>query len=465
MNKAWKSVGCAVTIIGAFASSISVSNAADSNQTVVRLLSQSTLKPVANAVVYVGDKEYPVDSAGRARIKHADDRVTLTAAYWDGNTRRIETIHDFSPTDGAEIHVPHKGDIERKAVFSLGVPFGPIQREAKALLLLPQLAYESGGLNFGHYMNVRLYSDQIQNDGLFTLMVVALDEKLIPAKYGYMLDASPDGLDGSHSVFLPPLATDIDKDVQLVKWKKRADPISASAAGESCAFKAPPYTECGLPPDQGGMFSWVNVWRKGELFHTPGAFLPPRTAGANPLMALPDSQIEVVGHDDPKGFAPFNYARHRFLRYEVAPEKTIEFMMPNIVIGDLEKPGAEAITLDATKHEASFEIRAVGDNDESSNVDFGMLQAIWTQGDDGPRTIWNQYFAPTLGKNRVALAAAPRTLASWLPESAQEKYENVQVWLYGSDGIGSYAEAVNSHVQGASPVQQGKNAFQVTRWR
>lgn len=131
-----------------------------------------------------------------------------------------------------------------------------------------------------------------------------------------MLDVDPAHLNEAHLMFMPPMATGVDHERQLVRWRKNADPLNTTTGTSTCDFKSPPYTERGLYPDKGGIFSWINVWRKGQLFHTPGAFLPARTAGANPLMALPDAQIELVGHDDPKGFTPFNFARHRFLRFQ-----------------------------------------------------------------------------------------------------------------------------------------------------
>lgn len=261
----------------------------------------------------------------RARLAHETARycgATLlrlngwSTTYLDGKIRRIETVHGVHAAPEIVLRVPNAHSVRREAVFSVGVPFGSIQRQAKALLLLSQPVYESGGLNFGHYNQVRLYQDQLQDDGRFSLMVVALDENLVPWKFGYMLDVDPAHLDEAHLMFMPPMATGVDHERQLVRWRKNADPLNTTTGTSTCDFKSPPYTECGLYPDKGGIFSWINVWRKGQLFHTPGAFLPARTAGANPLMALPDAQIELVGHDDPKGFAPFNFARHRFLRFQ-----------------------------------------------------------------------------------------------------------------------------------------------------
>ncbi len=459
MSKAWRRAGWVVGFLVC-------GTATADNEGIIRIVGQTTSVPVSDAVVYINGKGKAVDANGEVRVTLGEVPVELTIAYRDGATRHIETIHGFPPREVTTVHVPHKSSIKREAVFSLGVPFGPIQREAKALVILPQLAYESGGLNFGHYNNVRLYSDQIQDDGRMTLMVVALDEKLIPAKYGYMLDVDPSALEAGHIMFKPPLATDIDKEVQLVRWQKEADPINPSDSKTACDFNAPPYTGCGLYPDKGGVFSWINVWRKGELFHAPGAFLPPRTAGANPLMVLPDAQIELVAHDDPKGFAPFNYARHRFLRFDASPADVVSLTMPNVVIGSLEQHGADAIQVNAASREARFTINSVGESrSDEQNLDFGQLQIIWTDSEESVRTIWNQYFEPKAGENIVAPTAVARSLSSWLPDAKQDQFENVQVWLYGSDGVNGYGEAIELYADGRETVRQGDGAFQVTRWR
>lgn len=436
----------------------------------IKIVDEFTGQPMAGATVMVGDKSYPVDTSGTATVRRdasGGANLTVSATYLDGKIRRIETVHGVPVTPEIVLRVPNAHSLRREAVFSVGVPFGPIQRQAKAMLLLPQPVYESGGLNFGHYNQVRLYQDQLQDDGLFSLMVVALDENLVPWKFGYMLDVNPARLDEAHLMFMPPMATGIDHERQLVRWRKNADPLNTTTGTSTCDFKSPPYTECGLYPDKGGIFSWINVWRKGQLFHTPGAFLPSRTAGANPLMFLPDAQIELVGHDDPKGFAPFNFARHRFLRFDQPPTDPVDITMPDVIIGSPEQPGPDAITIDATARGARFVIASSAGSTQAdaNDLDLGKLQMIWGGGSDDARTIWNQYFAPRNGENTVTLTAAPESLKNWLPAGAQQNFENVQVWLYASDAVNGYDQALTLRAEGKDPLRQGATAFQVTRWR
>lgn len=470
MTNSWTVKSCIAAAV--LLSAIESSGAADATQSAtskVRVIDELTALPVADAAVIVDGKSYPTDGSGTATIPmdgSSKAALTVTAAYLDGKIRRLETTHGLKAAPEVVLRVPNVHGVRREAVFSVGVPFGPIQRQAKAMLLLPQPAYESGGLNFGHYNQVRLYQDQLQEDGRFSLMVVALDENLVPWKFGYMLDVDAARFDEAHLMFMPPMATGIDFERQLVRWRKLADPLSPSDEASACDFKAPPFTECGLYPDKGGIFSWINVWRKGQLFHTPGAFLPARTTGANPLMALPDAQIELVGHDDPKGFAPFNYARHRFLRFDTPPTNVVDITMPDVIIGSAEQTGPDAISVDATARGARFVIASTGTAKVDANdLDLGKFQMIWSSGSNNVRTIWNHYFAPRSGENTVTLSAVPESLAGWLPADAQQKFENVQVWLYASDGVNGYDQALALRAEGKDPVREGATAFQVTRWR
>jgi len=461
-------ISCAFSLaVAAVVSSSTVAKAADTDEfSIVQIVDEVTHQGVRGALVFVGDKIFPVNSTGEARLPRSVQPVTLSVAFWDGKLRRVETFHDLESKSSLIVRVPNSGDVRREAVFSVGLPFGPMQKQARALVLLPQPAYDSGGMNFGHYDKVRLYQDQLQSDGRISLMLVALDENLLPWKYGYALDLEPEILDESHFAFVPPKATDMDHERQLVRWRKAADPVGRGDANSACDFKAPPFTECGLYPDKGGIFSWINVWRKGELFHAPGAFLPARTVGANPLMALPDSQIELAGHDDPLGFAPFNFARHRFLRYTNAPSDQVEIRMPNIVIGTPAQQGADAIAVDADLHGVHFSVQAVGESTlDSKQLHFGKSQLIWVDDKSGVRTIWNQYFEPRIGETAVGVAQIPHMLNDWLPNSGQQTFENAQVWLYGSDAVASYSAAMAAYMSGVDPIRLGENAFQVTRWR
>lgn len=462
MNKHFLRCGLGVASYLLIASSPQVSAGEISAK--IRIVDEVTLTPLRGARIAVGTTEVVTEANGWARIKLKESAVTLSVAYEDGKSYRIETYHSLAAAPELTLHVPSTQSVRREAVFSVAVPFGPIQQEARALLLLPQPSYDSGGLNFGHYDRVRLYQDQLQSDGKFSLMAVALDDTLIPYKYGYILDLNPEHLDEAHLHFGPPHSTGIDHDRQLVHWSKQADALNASDPAGKCHFNTPPLTLCGLFPDQGGIFSWVNVWRRGQLFHTPGAFLPARTAGANPLLALPESTIELVGHDDPLGFSPANYARHRFLRYDSAPADAVKIAMPNILIGKADQPGADALTLESSGRGASFLIENLTDN-TGDQLDFGKLQMIWTDPGTQRRTIWNQYFPPKVGAAVVALNTAPPSLKARLPNGHTKRYENVQVWLYGSDGVDGYAAALKAKIAGKNPIQPGKDAFQVTRWR
>lgn len=449
--------------------------AASTTPGTVRVIDEVTMQPISDAFVIVEGKHFSVDAKGNAAVEYDRERVALSIGYRDGKLRRIETYHDFPAEREVVLRVPNAQGVRREAVFSVGVPFGPIQKQAHALVLLPQPAYETGGLNFGHFDRVRLYQDQLQDDGRFSLLVVALNEKLIPWKYGYMLDVAPDKLDEAHLSFKPPLATDIDREPLLLRWRKEPDAVGKSDPNTPCDFKTPPLTECGHYPDKGGIFSWMNVWRKGQLFHTPGAFLPARTAGANPLLALPDGQIELVGHDDPLGFSPFNYARHRYLRYNTAPTEVVSILMPNVIIGAADKPGSEAIIVSApgasslagtASYGARFVIQPVGAlMEDSANLDWGKVQFIWIDKQEGARTIWNQYFSPKNGENNVLLNTPPKPLVNWLPPSTEQEFENVQVWLYGSTAVNGYRDALTAFRAGTHPLRLGSNAFQVTRWR
>lgn len=272
-------------------------------------------------------------------------------------------------------------------------------------------------------------------------------------------------MDETHLRFSPPHSTGIDRERQLIHWRKKADALSASDETVKCNFTAPPLTVCGLFPDQGGIFSWINVWRRGQLFHTPGAFLPARTAGANPLLALPEGTIELVGHDDPLGFSPANYARHRFLRYDTAPADTVNIVMPSILIGKADQTGPDALVLENSGRGASFLIQSLGENAARDQLDFGKLQMIWIDPQTQRRTIWNQYFPPQVGTMTVALETVPPALQAQLPTAQTQSYENVQVWVYGSAAVDGYAAALQAKIAGKDPIQSGKEAFQVTRWR
>lgn len=432
----------------------------------IHILDDVTSAPLRGVRVAVNTTEAITDASGTASVTFSAATATLSVAYDDGKIYRIETFHGMRAEPDLTVRVPNTEGVRREAVFSVAIPFGPIQREARALLLLPQPSYESGGLNFGHYANVRLYQDQLQSDGKFSLMAVALDDGLIPYKYGYMLDLSPENLDEAHIHFKAPHSTGIDQARQLIHWRKQTDAINLSDAAAECSFSTPPLTVCGLYPDKGGIFSWVNVWRRGQLFHTPGAFLPARTVGANPLLALPEGQIELVGHDDPLGFFPANFARHRFLRYDAAPADPVNITMPNVIVGRVDDPGPRALTLDASGRGARFLIQVLGDKPSAADqLDLGKLQMTWINPKGQRRTIWNQYFSPQAGEATVALSAIPESFGERLPSANFSDFENVQVWLYGSDGVDGYAAALKSKMSGTDPMRAGANAFQVTRWR
>lgn len=437
---------------------------ADEALSKIVVINQVTHQPLENTSVFVNQHLKRSYRDGVIHIPRSNKPVTIDVIYWDGDLRRIETFHQVSVHDQVTLPVPYAGALRREAVFSIALPFGKLDKAAKAVIILPQLAYDTGGLNFGNFGNIRLYQDQLQHDGRFSLMMVALDESLIPFKYGYFLDKDPSQLENSINHFAPPFATPLEHRRQLVAWRKAADAIDPSDKNTQCDFKDPPLTKCGLIPPRGGVFSWINIWRKGQSFHTPGAFLPSRTQGENPLLLLPDSKIELVGHDDPLGFYPANFARHRFLKLPAAPSEEIEIQMPNIMIGSQQGAGKQAITFDVKNQSIAFDIHTANkDSVDISNMDYGRIQLAWNDKNNDLRTIWNHTFEPSAGKNQIKLSKLPAVFTAWQPNS-DSQFSNIQVWLYGSNSVNSYAEALSSILSGKDPLHSGNNAFQVSRW-
>jgi len=431
------------------------------------VVNERTKQIVTDATVFIDGKPQITIENGLVSVEKNINPITIHVSYLHGKTRHIESFHDVTlKQNRILLPVPDNSMAKLTAVFSMSAPFGGVPSDAKAVVLLPQPAFETGGLNFGFFNGIRIYSDQLQGDGNITLLMVALDKNLIPSKYGYFLDQAPEMLNQQILSFKPPFASGIVHDRQLLKWRKAKDAIDASDKNSICDFKAPPYTECGMRPQKGGIFSWTNVLRKKQIFHTPGAFLPSRTQGANPLLALPDSQIELAGHDDPLGFYPMNYARHRFLRFNEAPAEEVSINMPEILIGFQGDVGSDAIQLSEKNTTVSFEITAASKTNQNDllDMDWAKFEAVWMNKKTGIRTIWHQVFQPKTGNNVVQLNNLPTALKDWQPTEVSE-FSNVQVWLYGSDELLGYDNAIYKMFSGLDPFQIGKSAFRVTRWR
>jgi len=442
--------------------------AAENNRSLqIKIIEKTTDRIIDSAQLVINEQIKSSYRGGYVSFNELpkDKPFSVDILYWDRDIRRIESFHQIPWQDKITLSLPKASLTRREVVFSLSLPFGVFQGDAKAFLLLPQLAYETGGINFGHFGGIRLYEDQLQTDGNISLMVVALDEKLRPWKYGYFLDKNPTELYQQNVNFAPPFSTNVNNEAVLLKWRKSKDAIDPSDINTKCDFKEPPYTDCGLMPQRGGVFSWTNIKRKGQLFHSPGVFLPSRTQGANPAMPLPDSQIELVGHDEPLGFPPFNYARHRFLRFDEVPQKEVNLTMPELLIGTAKQQGMEAILLDSKNMTLQFNITSAGSDDaDLKNMDWAVFEAIWVDKETEQKTIWHQFFSPKAGNNTVHLNYLPASFNTWMPDE-HSNFVNLQVWIYGTDSINGYGEALKYTTSERDPLLEGKDAFRVTRWR
>jgi len=433
----------------------------------ITVVNNNTQQAVNDANVFVGNNSLNTDKNGQVTIKKSTKPVTIHVSYLHKKVRHIKTFHNITlKRDEIVLPVTDNSTVNLEANFSMSVPFGGVPADAKAVVLLPPLAFDTGGLNFGFYNGIRIYSDQLQNDNKISLMMVALDKNLIPVKYGYFLDQEPALLNQQILRFNPPFATGIVHSRQLLKWRKTKDAIDASDENSICDFSAPPYSKCGMRPQKGGIFSWINILRKKQLFHSPGAFLPSRTQGANPLLALPDSKIELVGHDDPLGFFPMNYARHRYIRFNDAPSDEIHIKMPEILVGFQGDVGSDALQFSEKNNSVQFEISSANKTSQIDleNIDWAKFETVWTNKKSGNRIIWHQIFKPNAGNNDIRLDNLPTALKEWQPTQTSE-FTNVQVWIYGIDKIAGFDNAMDKIFSGHDPFQIGPSAFRVTRWR
>lgn len=434
----------------------------------VKVVDEATGNPVPRAMVVLDDQVKRSTFNGVVRFGDVeDDRVTLTAIYDAGSVKRLVTFHDVPVDSGRPMVLPVENGraLRREARFAMSVPFVPDGTDWTGLL--PQLGVQFAGPKLGIFDGIELFEDKLQDDGLASVMVVAFDGEGLPFQYGYVLDQSPGLMDGKFLFLAPPLGAPIVNPVAAVSWTKAADPINDSNPEENCEFTVPPYTTCGVANSVDGIFSWLNVKRKGVTYSAPGAFLPTRTAGANPWLALPDSIVELVGHDDPLGmFGGENYSRFKYLRFETVPVETT-IRMPNVLIGDANETGAQAIDvaeLDDTLT-VRWTITAMGDeSDDVSAVDYGTAELIWQNDGASGNTIWRHWFAPAQGDNVLTLPVLPDTVAGLMPAGAQV-FNDVTVTVFGSDGVDGFDGAWDAWQSGEDPLQLGEDAFNVLRWR
>ncbi len=443
----------------------------------VKVVDEATGKPVPDAVAIIGRQVRQTSQEGTTRLfGPIGERVTVTVAYIAGRVKRLVTFHNVPVgTSGNRrvgqgellLPVPNGLPLRREAKFFLDVPFGGVPAGSIWTGLLPQLATDLVGPRFGAFEGIELFEDKVQDDGLASLMVVAFDEDGLPFKYGHMLDKAPGSLDRKFLFLVEPFATPLELDVAPVSWAKRADPINDSSADDECDFQAPPYTQCGFFFPLDGIFSWINVIRKGIVYTTPGVFLPARTAGANPLMQLPDAVIEMVGHDDPLGIGGgINYNRHKFNRFELMPME-VEIVMPNVLIGTADQTGAEAISVMETNGsiQLSWNVGAGnGDLSHAQAVDYATLELIWPIAGDGTNAIWLHVIESMVGFNKLSLPVLPRRFSTWVPPSA-DVFSDTTVSLFGTNGVEGFEGAWAAWQAGQKPIRLGDQAFDVNRWR
>jgi len=454
---------------------------AQDNTLRVTVLDRETHHPIKGAWVISGNDIARTRSNGKARLKNGAARATITVAYVVNHARhhkhgkhyakrpqlkRLATFHDIPVANGhAKLFVNNGLPLRREATFSLSAPFGGVPEGASRTGLLPLVTHETAGTTSGQFSNIQVLEDQLQDDGLYSIMMVAFDEFDLPWKYGYLLDQAPALLEGRFLSLRPPMATPMSQDTQALAWRKNQDAIDPSNPDDGCFFTAPPYTFCGVSPPQ-GLFSWTNVWRKGVVYRAPGAFLPARTQGANPTMPLPGGINELVGHDEPLGFFPMNFSRHHFDRFNEIPGHEIEINMPNVLIGEKTQAGAEAIDVmfSGRKHHVSWSVAAGNDDlSDADAVDYGELEMIWQVGKQSA-TVWVHTFASNVGVNSIEFPKLPRKIRHWGP-NRKTQFVETTVTLTGSAAVDGFDDAWAVWQSGKEPAHMGMQAFDVSRWR
>ncbi len=435
----------------------------------INVLDKNSGETVTDAVVSFNGESVAVDALGNAHFERNVKQGTVTVQYNGGNIKRLQTLHDVPVKgDSLKVYLDDAAGVDKVAEFSLSVPFGELPNDVAQTSLLPQYSYEFAGINRGTFGKIRLYQDQLQNDGKVSFVVVGYNDKLLPYKYGYLLDQEPTKLElNSVALLKGENASPVANTAELLQWQKLADPINQQGSDTPCNFSEPPYNECAVFPPNRGIFSWINIHRKGVLYHAPGAFSPPRVKGANPVMALPDGVIELAGHDDPLGFYPFNYARHSFTRFDQMPKATVDVKMPNVIVGSKEQVGREAISVAKADdgYRVGWQLNAGnGDLSDVNAVDYGELELAWADDKSGQSIVWRHRFAARAGDGTVTINGAQLPDGLNLPEAA-EGFANVQLWFYGSEGVNGYEEAAALWQTNGDVMMNGQQAFQVTRWR
>ena len=99
----------------------------------IHVLDDVTSSPLRGVRVAVDTKEVITDASGTASVTFSNATATLSIAYDDGKIYRIETFHGVTAEPELSLRVPNTEGVRREAVFSVAIPFGPIQREARAL--------------------------------------------------------------------------------------------------------------------------------------------------------------------------------------------------------------------------------------------------------------------------------------------------------------------------------------------
>jgi len=436
----------------------------------IKVVDQDTGKSVRGVYVVINNKVRKTSKKGKVKIASPKgERKTITIIYDSGSVQRLVSFHDIKLNQKTTV-LPVKNALPvfKQAKFSLSAPFGSVPQGTNWTGLLPQLSSNVSGPRMAMFDGIQVYDNNLQNDDLFSLMLLAFNENGLPFKYGYMLDREPSELEKQYVSLATPYASPMINDVQIFNWQKQADSLNPSSVEDDCEMSFPPYTGCGFFSPGMGIFSWMNVNRKGVNYSTPGVFLPARTAGANPLMLLPDAMIELVGHDDPIGMGGgINFSRHRFLRFQQTPEDVVNLHMPEIIIGQVNETGAEAIDLQYENGilQATWEINnSADDMMDIESMDYASLEYIWIDNVSQTRNIWSHYFMPVSGENKLPLPELPRRdNLPMHPSIAQ--LNDTTLTVYGSNSVDGFDAAMAIMESGKQPVHVGNNAFQLTRWR
>ncbi|MFC1749953.1 hypothetical protein ACFL2V_14230 [Pseudomonadota bacterium] len=433
----------------------------------INVFDKQSEKSVNQATVTLNQQSTRVNSQGQAVFTTNDDQATLTVAYTSGNVMRLQTLHNIPVNKDINVYLDNAHAVTKVAEFSFSVPFGQVPKDVDFSGLLPQLSYEFAGINAAHFGNISLYEDQLQDDGKISLVVVGYNDEKLPHKYGYILDQDPAQLELSSPRLSGPDATPMTQTAKLLQWKKLADPINVQSAETPCGFSEPPYNECGMFPPKRGVFSWVNIKRKGQLYHTPGAFSPARVRGANPTIDLPDSTIELAAHDDPLGFFPYNYSRHSFKRFTSVPDTTIDVKMPNVIIGTINHLGRDSFTVKHDSEAVSIKWQINAGNDDLSDVkaiDYGELELAWFDDKHKQAVVWRHRFPTQAGSNMIEVTQNQLPQNIQFP-AADAKFANIQIWLYGSEGVDGYPAALKLWQANEEVMMKGDSAFKITRWK